>query len=199
MPLTVITPPEGLPVDLTELKDHLRLGEATAYDTVLNLLITAIVSPAQQASGRQLITATLQWTMSRFQRQIELPRPPLKSVEKLEYRGADGQWRTLDAGTYEVNIEAEPGYILFPEAYGFPATFRDELYPVRITYTAGYGNTYEQVPATLRLWMKNIIGTYWLQRSSQLINRSSGSVNVVELEKSMGRLLAPHNMRRRFG
>ncbi|MAO66239.1 MAG: hypothetical protein CL666_14685 [Balneola sp.] len=208
MPLTYDTPPATKPLDLDELKDHLRIGSSTAYDDYLNLCIEALAEELdvnnmlQWAFKRQLIEATIVFTLSDFKRKLELPRPPLQSVSSVEYRDKDGTWQTVATDNYEVNSDADPGFIRFSDDYSFPALLGDEEYPVRITYVAGYsdseGNsTHLQVPANIRLWGMNVIGDLWQNRKTQIVARSSAEV--VQLVQQMGRLKAPHNAGRRFG
>lgn len=208
MPLTYDTPPATTPLDLDEVKSHLRIGSSTAYDDFLNICIEALADESdvnnmmQWAFKRQLIKGTLVFTLKEFHRRLELPRPPLQSVSSVEYRDEDGNWVTVSDSNYEVNTDKEPGFIRFGDDYDFPSLLPDEEYPVRITYVAGYldsqGNSvHTDVPANIRLWAMNVIGDLWQQRGTQIISRTSAEV--VDLVTHMGRLKAPHNAGRRFG
>ena len=202
MPLTYETEPLTTPIDLDELKTHLRIGNSTTYDSYLTLCIKALAEESgvnnilQWAFKRQLIEATLVFTLKDFHRKLELPRPPLQSVTSVEYRDTDGVWTSVDAQNYEVNIDAEPGFVRFSDDFAFPSLFSDEEYPVRVTYVAGYA-TSNDVPANIRLWAYNVIGDIWQNRSSHMVARSSAEV--IELVQQMGRLSAQHQAGRRFG
>lgn len=202
MPLTVTSEPINTPVDLSELKDHLNLDGVSRFDSFLQLCINAIVGPAQEALGIQLIKATRQWTMGKWKQKVELPRPPLLSVSKVEYRDTAGTWQEVGASSYEVNTDAKPGFVRFINDYDVPDTYEDELYPWRYTYDCGFTDSqgasdYQQVPAELRLWMMNLIGTQFMKREADMIANSS--VDVKELKVQMARLVRGHNYNVRFG
>jgi uncharacterized phiE125 gp8 family phage protein len=195
MPLTVDTAPISDPVDLEELKSHLNLDGSTHWDDYLPILIGAVVKPAQEALGLQLMKATLVWTMKEWKQKSELPHPPLMEVSKVEYRDTDGEWQTVDTFNYEVNSDAKPGFVRFSNGYEAPQVCSNEVYPWRFTYSAGYGTSSEKVPLELRLWMMNIIGSLFMKREDMLI----GSADVVYLQKAMARLIKGHNANFRFG
>ncbi len=202
MPLIYIEESAEPPVDLVELKAHLNLEGTDRWDILLEFFISASVGPTQRALGQQLIVATLQWSQRTFNRKMELPRPPLLSVLEVEYRDRDGNWVMLDPGSYETNIAADPGFVRFTSDFEVPEIFRDEEYPWRVIYRAGYvagdgTSTYQQVPAEIRHWMMHIIGTAFMKREADVI--SMGSVDVVQLKAQMARIIKGHNKNVRFG
>lgn len=205
MPLVYDTAPTVYPIDLDELKTHLRVGTVTDYDDELTFLLGVLADKAdinnllQWEFKRQFIKATLKFTLKAFHTKIELPRPPLIAVTSVEYRAEDGTWTTVGSGNYEVNTDASPGYVVFTSDYDFPSVYDDEEFPVRITYTAGYEvgdvSTYAQVPYNVRAWAMNVIADYWRERKGTIFT----SLNMVELTAAMARLAAPHHAGRRFG
>lgn len=210
MPLKYDTPPETEPLDLDELKRHLRIGQGVStFDSELSFLIKAMSgknelnNPLQFAMRRQLIKATLIFTLKDFVEKLELPRPPLIGVSSVEYRDADGDWQTVSTDNYEVNTDSttQPGFIKFNSDYSFPTLNDDEEYPVRVTYVAGYQSSdgsssdHTHVPANIRHAAMNLIGDMWHNRGSFLFT----NMEMVELRKTMGSLIAPHNAARRFG
>lgn len=199
MPLKVETPATAAPVDLAELKAHLNLEGVDRFDGFLELCISASRGPAEYELGLTLVEKELAWTIGQWKQKVELPRPPLKSLTKVEYRADDasGTWTEVDASNYEVNSDASPGFVKFSSDYDAPDTYEDEEYPWRFTYSAGYGAGPEAVPVEIRLMLMNAIGTQFMKRESTVI--SNGSVDVKYLERAMGRLIRPHNKRKSFG
>src|SRR5690625_3863858 len=107
MPLLVAIPPSKEPVDLSMLKKHLRLAvsnpeEYTIEDDTLDMMTSAATGAFQDRLKVQLITATLVWESSGFSRKMELPRPPLQSVEEVAYFDADGEKRIVHEEDYRV-------------------------------------------------------------------------------------------------
>ena len=205
MPLTVVTPAVANPVDLSELKVHLRLvvdnpEGYTAEDSVLNLLIQAVTGAYQENFKAQLITATLRWDFDGWKRELELARPPFQSVDSVKYMDEDGIEQTVAPDNYRgVNKgRNNPGCVLFHSDYDFPETDPEESYPVRVEYKAGYGEDHSKVDDQVRLWLMNTIGTYYMQRESKLVSYT-GSISVEEMQKEMGQLLTGQPKARRFG
>lgn len=206
MPLTVDTAPSKKPIDLDELKGHLNLQGTSAHDSELNIIIAAVAKAADGLLGQQLIKATRVWTIRKFKQLTELPRPPLLTVGKVEYRDSDGNWQTVDTSEYEVNTDAKPGFVRFNNDYDVPETYENEEYPWRFTYDCGYEgddgqggtqSTHEEVPDDIKLLLMNVAGSYFMQREADVI--SYESVDVKELKTMIGRLMKGNNYNRRFG
>ena len=202
MPLTVVEESQTLPVDLTELKSHLRKGGSSpgsysSEDGVLSLMAKAAGKAWQQRYKIQLITATLRWDFSDWKRVMELPRPPFQSVEKVEYMDESGDTQLIPEADYTTfKFERMPGRVAFDKDYEFPDLNEMDPYPVKVTYKAGYGLSSDDVPEDTRLWLMNTIGTFSMQRESKIISYT-GNVSVSEMSKEMAFLLqgAPKAMR----
>lgn len=202
MPLTVDTPPEASAIDLEMLKEHLRLkapgGSYTAEDSILNALIKAGVDAYESRFKTTLVTTTLIWGFEEFSRKMELARPPLASVESVTYIDTSGAEQTVDASDYSVIDALTPGCILFKKGYEFPDLDEDTPYPVSVTYKAGYGADHTKVPDSIRLYIRNIIGTYYMQRESVLVSYT-GLISIEDISKSMAKLIAGKPKAMRFG
>ena len=147
MIITITIPPATECVSLTETKLHLRLAttvaEAVAYtneDDLLNRLITAARTQAEQETGRRFITQTLTmylngWPAERF---IRIPYPPLQSAT-VTYRleGDDDYDETLS--TADVDIVSEPGRIILQPNESWPSGTLYTDKPIKIVFVCGYG------------------------------------------------------------
>lgn len=202
MPLTVVNNAENYPVGLTELKSHIRLGGSspgsyTVEDSTLELLIGAATIAFQERYKVQLIEATLRWDFAEFKRVMELPRPPFMEVVDVKYVDEAGDEQLIPSEDYTTfRFDRMPGRVAFDKEYEFPALNEMDPYPVKVTYKAGYGKTSDKVPDDTKLWLKNTIGTYYMQRESRLISYT-GNISVQEMAKEMAFLLkgTPKGMR----
>lgn len=207
MPLTYASDgaPSSDPIDLDELKTFLRIGSVDDYDDELNFFIGALCdrndinNMLQWHFKRQLIEATLVFTLPEFHTQLRIPRPPLIGVTSVEYRDENGDWQTVSTSNYQVNSEADPGFVRFLDNFDFPDLYENDPYPVRLTYTAGYktgsSSTYAQVPYNIRAWGMNILADMWRERKATVFT----SLGMVELKEQMARIARPHMAGRNFG
>lgn len=179
MPFGEITPPEDISaVDIDKLKKHLKLvvssgSEYTAEDDILGVMIKAATESYQDRFKVALITHTYRWDFDGFKKKLELPRPPTQSITKVEYIDNDGATQTVSASNYKKVTTTDPGYVLFIDDYSFPDLDDDEPWPVRVTYTAGYGDNITDVDSSIQLYLMNIIGTLYSQRKTILTNYGS--------------------------
>lgn len=115
-----------------------------------------------------MITQTLDWTLDCFPRHgwvFEVPMPPLQSVVSIQYIDTAGATQTLATTEYKVDSKNKPGRIA--EAFGktWPAT-RAEINAVTVQFTAGFGDTGNDVPENVKLGMQLLIGTWYRNHES---------------------------------
>lgn len=200
---TVVTAAAGDPVDIQALKMHLRLVTSdpqsyTIEDDVLSKMIKAASAAYQNRMKVQLVNATLRWDFKEFKQKLELPRPPLQSVESVKYINSDGNEVVVSDEDYRVIKTVEPGYVLFHNDFEFPETEEGNPYPVSVIYIAGYGADSSKVPPEVNLYLSNLIGTYYMQRESVVVSNNR-SVSVERMTLEMARLIQGLHPPRRFG
>lgn len=139
MGLTQSTPPTTEPLTLTEAKAHCRIDH-TDDDTLLGLYIGAARADVETFTGRQLVTATWDYTLAAFpaSRCLVLPRPPLASVTHIKYLDSNGDTQTVSADDYTVFTDTEPGYVELDHGESWPSTYSASN-AVQIRFIAGYG------------------------------------------------------------
>jgi len=164
------TPPAVEPVTLTEAKLHLRLATTaalaaayTAEDDLLNALIVAARTWAEDYTHRAFITRTWEATLQSWPTgAILLPWPPFGAVSLIEIEGD-----TWDSDEYLVSIE---GAIVPLDTWPDLSTYEDRVAdPIVITYTSGFGATAATVPATVRQAILLLSGGWYGQRESILV------------------------------
>lgn len=186
MAANLITPPAIEPVTLQEVKDHLRITVADD-DTVLTFLITSAREHIEDMLSRALITQTWELVLDRFPDCIELPYPPLQSVQSILYIDEEGFQQTLAPSVYTADAKRDPGRIV--PAYGqqWPST-RREINAVAITYKAGYGDFEIDVPGPIRSALLLMIGHLYENREA------TAPFQITTLPHGVDRLLSPYRM-----
>ena len=176
MVLKLITAPVTEPVSPDEAKLHIR-KTGDDEDSLISSYIKSAREHAEALTGRALCTQKFELILDEFpDGDIELPMPPLQSVESIKYTGVDGIEVTWDDENYIVDSDSEPGKIVL--AYG-KSYLQVSLYPVgavRIQFTAGYIIGEEETPAHLvipepiRQAMLLLIGHFYENREAVVID-----------------------------
>ena len=144
------TAPAETPVSLAEIKAQSRI-DFDDEDTLLALLIdaaTARLDGINGLLGRALVRQSWAMTLDGFKPAIELPLPPLVSVDAVTYRDATGAAQTFASTFYTVSGAGggDPATLrpvgVWPATDGAPDA-------VTIAFMAGYGDAAD-VPAPLR-------------------------------------------------
>ncbi|MCB9868145.1 MAG: phage head-tail connector protein [Phycisphaerales bacterium] len=148
MSLTITSEPAVEPLDLDDVKCHLRI-DGDEEDERLERMITAARQFIEQVTWRQLITATYAWKLDRLCGVLYVPRPPLQSVASIAYIDANGDSQTFSSSLYTVDIAHDPGRILPAYNQSWPNT-RGHIQDATITFDAGYGDAADDVPAAIR-------------------------------------------------
>lgn len=144
--VTIITPPAEEPVNVDEMKGHLRLrGDDGSHDFLICNLIAAATQMIERDINRSLITRTLRLHLDQFPRVIYLPKPPTISITAVNYLDTASQPQALDPADYHLDAAHTPARM--EPATAWPDTKR-LMGSVWIDYQAGYG-TPSQVPPDL--------------------------------------------------
>ena len=141
------------PITLAAVKTHLRV-EHSGDDAELTQLAIAARSACESRCHRTIrVNRKLRYTYSRLpeSRQIELPYPPLVSLDEVSYLAEDESIEILDPSRYLwTTSQRNAGYIQMPDSqnwYDEPHSLkrRDRF---RIDFTVGYADAAD-VPADL--------------------------------------------------
>jgi uncharacterized phiE125 gp8 family phage protein len=187
MGLKLITPPEVEPVTLEEAKAHLRLND-DSDDAYVSALITAARERVELFLRRALITKAFECALDSFpaNQVIDLPRPPLQSVESIQYVDTAGTVQTLAPDDYVVDASSsEIGRVALAWNRFWPIT-RSSINSILIQFTAGYGDAAEDVPQTIRQGILIEISNLYENREDVVVGQNISMLSLSE------RLLWPY-------
>lgn len=182
------------PITLDEAKDHCYVT-GSDWDTYLNTLITAAREYAETETWRAIIDATYEYKLDAFPDEIELPKPPVRTVDKIEYIDTDGNTQTLASSKYDADTDGEYGRIQEAEGESWPDT--DDVYnAVTVTFTAGYDGSaakYE-LPKQIKQAMLLLIKHLFDNRETVVVG-NAGTLTVKEVPLATNTLLGFYSAR----
>jgi uncharacterized phiE125 gp8 family phage protein len=139
MPLELTAAPAAEPVTLDQAKAWLRVESGNDEDGLISALIPAARARAEWHTGRAFVSQRWTLWLDRSDGRIELPLPPLQSVESVTLYAPDGAASLLDPDAYAVAGQ----HLLLGTA---PAGLR-AANGIAVAFTAGYGAASDVPPA----------------------------------------------------
>lgn len=152
------------PVATSDLAAHLRIDSTGEY-TLLTGLITAARELAEPRARRALVQQRYQLVLDDFPAggdALELPRPPLVSVDAVEYVDGDGTVTTWDSTNYQADTLREPGRVMPTAGQSWPSVGDHQLNAARIHFTAG--PTPDEVPQRIKQAIQMLAGHWYEYR-----------------------------------
>jgi len=163
MGLKVVTPPEIEPIDTLEAKEHLRIAHNNE-DGVIDSLIATAREVCEKKSNRSLMEKTLKLTFNSWPEfPVELSRPPLIEVSKIEYKKQDGTLVEWDSSNYEIDDSSFIPKIHLASDYDIPSDELSNVNAIQITYKAGYSKR-DDIPARYKHAIKLLVGEWYSHR-----------------------------------
>lgn len=195
MNLSLITGPADEPLSTTEVKEYLRETSAS-QDRVIDTLIKAARRKVESITNRQLLEATWELWLDAFPcPYIDVPRPPLRSVESIKYLDTNGTEQTWAVADYRVSKPAGPycarGRITPAYGESYPTT-QQVIDAVKVQFKAGYGTDPDTVPEDLKEAMLLLI-SHWYENREAIVIGIGNLVTPVPL--GVATLLAPFKTR----
>lgn len=151
------------PITLEEAKAHLNVY----IDDDDALIQGLIIAARDMAEGRTNRTIKQRQRTDSFAagQQIDLLKPPVISIDRVDYYDVDGNVQVLDPALYLAGSSMDrPLALEFNIDQALPLVQRGRRRPITVTYTAGYAPG--EVPASLVQWMKLVIGTLYENRET---------------------------------
>jgi len=173
--LALVTPPAVEPLSTAEGKTHLRIDH-DLEDSHIDELIEGARQEVETMTRRSLITTEWRLTFDWFPAVIELPQPPLQTVDSIIYTDTDGVEQTLATSLYQVDVDREPGRIIPAPNTTWPTTQIDRLNAVKVAFTAGYGAASTDVPQALRHAIRLFLSQMYGVREPVLVGAGAREV-----------------------
>ena len=146
----------GEPITLEQAKAHLRVVGSDEDDYIAGL-IEAARAMAEGRLNRTLVQRQLTGTFRSWCDRIELLKPPIVSVDSVEYLDTDGALQLFE----DFDLA---GQSVLPVAGAALPPLRYRPDAIRVMYTAGYEPG--TVPQPIVQWMLLVIGALYAHRES---------------------------------
>jgi hypothetical protein len=182
------------PITVADVKAHSRIIDSSE-DSFLSLLIAMAREYAEAITQRSLITQKWKLVADKFPgRQVSgtsldqpfgypstfgyptilqshpvvLQKGPFQSVDSFTYLDTAGATQTLAPSAYVADLNGVMARLT--PAYGttWPLTL-PQMAAVNVSYTTGYGDTADKVPAVIRHWMLVRVATMYENREEVAI------------------------------
>lgn len=177
--------PETEPVSLDDAKAHLRITHDADDDAIAALIKTAR-QICEEYTGLALITRDCRLYLDAWPKHtLSLPKPPLVHVAAVNVYDADGGATEFPAASYTADTLGRPGRI---EMTGAPPWPGQPLSGIEIEFSAGFGDSEDDVPSSLREGIKRLVAHLYMNRGDapETAIRNSGAAP----------LFAPHRRMR---
>jgi uncharacterized phiE125 gp8 family phage protein len=180
--------PAVVPVSLADAKLHLRV-DGDDEDILVEALLDAAVQYLDGWSGilgRCLISQQWRVSLSAWPGcPLRLPFPGISAVS-VGYRDSAGVEQSVDDTLYQTYDDARGTVLAFRAAFSAPSLQDERADAVTLTFTAGYGDGPQDIPAPIRAAILLLVG-HWYQ------NREAVNVGspVTELPFAVRSLVEP--------
>lgn len=171
MRILTLTKPTAEPVTLTEAKLHCKI-EQSDEDALIESLISAAREWCEAYCNRAIGLQTIELALPAFADPIEVPRPPLRTVDSIRYLDTDGALQTLATDVYRVidGSDSRPALLEIAPNKSVPSTDTSAA-AVRVRYQAGWdiaGSPADEVPEGIKAAIKLIVGDLYEHREARL-------------------------------
>ena len=142
------TAPTTLPVSVADVKEHLRIGDYTDHDNMIESYIEGATKSFEQQANLCLKAQTWYAYLSYEEvvEKIYLHKFPITAISSIKYYDSDNSQQTMDASNYTKIYSARPAEIIIDEV---PSVYERSDAMV-IEFIAGYTT----VPADIILALK---------------------------------------------
>ena len=184
----LVTGPTVEPITYADFIYHDRMDlydESIDEASILYIegLILAVRMDVEKYLNRALITQTWKYYLDDFPDEyfIELPMPPLRSVESVKYTDSGGTVTPMVDGTdYLVDTISLKGRILLPYSKSWPSIIPYPMNAVEIEFICGYGDP-ENIPQPIKNAMLLQIASLYDNRESVVAGQPIHKTDTAEL------------------
>jgi uncharacterized phiE125 gp8 family phage protein len=183
MILNQLIAPVQEPITQTEVENQLRIVDLSAESDAIELFISAVRQQCESVTRRALIYQKWSMTLDFFplnRDKIEIPLPPLQTVDSIVYIDGNGDSQTLDSSLYRVvagqSAKCQPGYVIPVYGAVWPVALNDYA-AVTINFSCGYGPiapaTSINVPKAIMQWILINVANLYENRETAVIDKTS--------------------------
>jgi len=175
------------PVSLADAKAHARV-DGNAEDMLVSSLILAARLHIERCLDLALISQSWSLYLDRWPDApfVELPLAPLISVDAVRLYSPTGSSATLDPGLFIVDAASRRPRLALHQGQSWPAPGRS-VNGIEVAFTAGYGDTEDDVPAPVRLAVKMLVAHWYEAREPVLLGERADPVPA-----TVASLIAPY-------
>jgi uncharacterized phiE125 gp8 family phage protein len=174
-----ITKSANLPVAFDDVRRQLRLDDIAQDDELIQLYVSATCDQIERLYSVAMLTQTIVETHSQFpevgDQAISLSIRPGLSITSIQYIDSIGATRTINPIAYRSYANSRSFVVMPAYGYEWPIDLTVQPDAVRITYTAGHGDTPATVPAAMRLAILNIVGKVDANREDMVQEKINAS------------------------
>lgn len=172
-----ITEPVGDVVTLAQQRLYMRVDE-TKDDSEIQAMLDSAVRTAEDFMERSLIDQKWRITYDAvpfdflsipdLPRILELSRPPIKTLDLVEFTKLDGTTDTVTLTDLINDFQAEPGRIALKPGANWP-TGLQSINAIRFEYSTGYGTAGSNtIPPGIKQAIRRIVSTWYEQREDMV-------------------------------
>ncbi|OPJ55889.1 head-tail connector protein [Alkalithermobacter paradoxus] len=174
MAIKIITPPIVEPITLEEAKNHLRV-DGNDDDILIMSLIKQAREWCEDYQNRKYITQTLELVLDTFPNGNAIvfnSCSPIQKVESIKYYDENRQEYLFDESNYIVDLYGFVNRVVLNRGKHWPTVELQSVNAVRVRIVAGYGDTPDKVPETVKwamiLQMKLLYDDYRPEEKTKL-------------------------------
>jgi uncharacterized phiE125 gp8 family phage protein len=187
MPLILTAGPSIEPISLDEAKLHCRV-DGDAEDMLISSLILAARLHIERCLDLALISQSWslyldRWPGAAF---VELPLAPLITVDAVRLYSPTDTYVTLDPNLFIVDAASRRPRLARQDGQSWPLPGRS-VNGIEIAFTAGYGETADDVPMPVRQALKMLVAHWYEVREPVLFGETADPV-----PSSVASLIAPY-------
>ena len=172
MKYIIVAEPTTEPITIDEAKQFLRLlPDDNSEDNFISGLITAAREYCENFTGRALATQTIAMYLDEIPVSVEVPMPPLQSVDKIDVIDADKIVHELISGADYLVDSGEVSSIIFMDSAKEVVAQLYPVNPVQITCTVGYG---ANIPVGIKHAMLLLVAHWYENREAVATNGEVG-------------------------
>ncbi|MBS0241934.1 MAG: phage head-tail connector protein [Proteobacteria bacterium] len=191
MSLVMTSGPALEPVSLIEAKAHLRI-DSSAEDALIQSLIVTSRLHIEAALGLALIAQSWSLLLDRWPKngRLQLPVRPVLTVSQVRVWTEQGDPEILSPSLFILDGQGLPPRLV-PLSGSFPAETNRTVNGIEVAFTAGFGATPEDVPATIRHALLLLVAHWYENREPIEIGAGLNAIPAMVSD-----LLAPYRRRR---